>query len=122
MDRKIFGAKLEFVREDDYVEYFIFPNIEEPTSKQEIIHEQTEVIKQQLLQYKEKCLKFVGDVIDSTQYIWHKDTFQLIARVSTKEEHLLYDDYDYEKEATRQASSSKAYLKSSGTMKKGNKY
>lgn len=123
MDRKIFGAKFEFVREDDYVEYFIFPNIDVPASSEESNDsEQTEAIKQQLLQYKEKCLRFVSAIIESTQYIWHKDDFQLIERVATKEEHLLYDDFDFENEVTRHASGSKANRKKAGNVGKGNNH
>lgn len=85
MNRKLFGAKLELVREEDYVEYFVFPDIKAASDKPEIV-------KHQLLEVQEKCMSFVKDMVQTMNYIWHKDVFQLIARLCTKEERLLYDD------------------------------
>lgn len=112
---------MEFVREDDYVEYFIFPNIKTPSEcEQEDSGEQSEAIKQELLDFQGKCMQFVAQMVDSTQFIWHKDDFQLVPRVSTKEERLLYDDFDYEDERTEAPSGSKISSSTNGgSTKKG---
>lgn len=71
---------LEFVREEDFVEYFIFPSI-----KSENENEQ----QQQLL----SLLKKVNEIVSSLthDYLWHKDPFKLIQRTSitSKLNHLI---------------------------------
>ncbi|KNC30799.1 SGT1-like protein ecdysoneless [Lucilia cuprina] len=87
---KIFRANLEFVREDDYVEYFIFPKLKNTLSNDENEHEQ--LIRQELEEVRGHCMKLVEQLIKERQYIWHKDEFQLRIRTCTKQEILLNDD------------------------------
>lgn len=62
---------LETVREDDFVEYFLFYPIDTKNDK-----------KQEVL--LKTCLKQVNEVIENfTQgYLWHKDEFKLTLRTS----------------------------------------
>lgn len=87
---KIFGANLEFVREDDYVEYYLFPKLNETTSSDENEHEKE--IRTQLENVREHCMKLVENLIKERNYIWHKDEFQLRIRTCTKQEMLLNDE------------------------------
>lgn len=86
---KIFGANLEFVREDDYVEYFIFPKLnsdqQEDTNDDTAIHKQLEDIRT-------KCLDVVKKLTKERNYIWHKDEFELRVRTCTEQELLLNDE------------------------------
>lgn len=88
---KIFGANLEFVREDDYVEYFLFPKLNEIDNIEESTVEEQEVRKQ-LEEIQGQCMKYVEKLIKERQYIWHKDEFQLRIRTCTKQEMLLNDE------------------------------
>lgn len=74
------SCNLEFVREDDFVEYFLFPEIK---SKNE-----TE-IRLEL----ETLLEEVNKLLERFQkdYIWHKDVIKLTARTNSSEV-LLEDD------------------------------
>lgn len=61
---------LECVREDDYVEYFVFPAIS--TSD---IKEQENVLNSLLNKIQKEILdKYCND------YIWHRDDFKLVPR------------------------------------------
>ncbi|KAL5291525.1 ECD.2 family protein [Megaselia abdita] len=79
-------CNLEFVREDDFVEYFLFP-VTKTESDQEIIAE------------LEKTLFEVNKLLERFQkdYIWHKDVIKLTARTNSSE--ILFDD-DTEKRVT----------------------
>lgn len=62
---------LEFVREEDYVEYFLFPpKINTPDTEPSEENE----LNQVLVQIKTIQETFTRD------YIWHKDQFQLTTR------------------------------------------
>lgn len=67
---------LEIVRNDDFIEYFMFPNIEGVTESQE-----DEILRD--------VLKQVIDIASSyaSNFIWHKDPFNLKAR--NRNSHLL---------------------------------
>lgn len=60
---------LEIVRNDDFIEYFLFPNIDFAAES-----EADEILNQ--------TLKQVMEISDSytSNYIWHKDSFNLRAR------------------------------------------
>ena len=87
---KIFSANLEFVREDDYVEYFIFPQLNEVSQHDESEREQE--LHKQLEDVRGQCIKLAEKLIKERQYIWHKDEFQLRIRTCTKQEMLLNDE------------------------------
>ena len=87
---KIFGANLEFVREDDYVEYFIFPQLDKNGQHDESNWE--EELSKQLENVRGQCMKLAEKLIKERQYIWHKDEFQLRIRTCTKQEMLLNDE------------------------------
>lgn len=67
---------LELVRNDDFIEYFLFPQINSDSEAQE----------DELL---DGVLKQVNDIASSytSSFIWHKDPFALKARNSSS--HLL---------------------------------
>lgn len=87
---KIFGANLEFVREDDYVEYFIFPQLDNISQYDESEVEQR--LHKQLEDVRGQCMKLAEKLIKERQYIWHKDEFQLRIRTCTKQEMVLNDE------------------------------
>ncbi|RZC37469.1 SGT1 -like ecdysoneless [Asbolus verrucosus] len=63
------GNVLESVREDDFVEYYLFPPIDSRDDKEQ------EVVLNRVLSQAEKVIqKF------TKQYLWHKDEFKLTAR------------------------------------------
>lgn len=67
---------LEIVRNDDYVEYFLFPNITAVSENQE-----EEILIETLKQVTEISKLYTSN------YIWHKDEFNLKAR--NRNSHLL---------------------------------
>lgn len=83
---KVPGANLEFVREDDFVEYYVFPKITEGGDQNE------EQLRQQLEQVRADCMSFVAQKVQERSYIWHKDEFQLISRTGSSEERLLNEE------------------------------
>lgn len=95
---KIFGANLEFVREDDYVEYFLFPKLNESSNTEECGGAEEQEVRKQLQEVQGQCMKFVEKLIKERQYIWHKDEFQLRIRTCTKQEMLLNDESTATKE------------------------
>lgn len=80
------ACNLEFVREDDFVEYFLFPEVNSQT-------------EEEILAQLEKLLEEVNKLLERFQkdYIWHKDVIKLTARTNSSE--VLYDD-DTEKRGT----------------------
>ncbi|XP_065359623.1 protein ecdysoneless [Calliphora vicina] len=95
---KMFGANLEFVREDDYVEYYVFPKLDANTSNDESEREQQ--VRKQLEDVRGYCMKSVEKLVKERQYIWHKDEFQLRIRTCTKQEILLNDESTTKEKAT----------------------
>ncbi|TMW41776.1 hypothetical protein DOY81_013144, partial [Sarcophaga bullata] len=81
---------MEFVREDDYVEYFIFPQLDKVSQSDESEWEQE--LYKQLEDVRGQCMKLAEKLIKERQYIWHKDEFQLRIRTCTKQEMLLNDE------------------------------
>lgn len=70
---------LEFVREDDYVEYFLFPpKYNTPETEPSEENELNEVLVK---------IRAVQETF-TTGYIWHKDEFRLTTRVRHFNEHL----------------------------------
>lgn len=67
---------LEIVRNDDFIEYFLFPNISEVSENNE-----DDILSD--------VLKRVNDIASSfcLNFIWHKDPFNLKAR--NRKSHLL---------------------------------
>ncbi|KAH8418269.1 hypothetical protein KR222_007643 [Zaprionus bogoriensis] len=86
---KVPGANLEFVREDDFVEYYIFPKLAEGTKDQS-----EEQLRQQLEQVRAECVAFVAQKVQERSYIWHKDEFQLLSRTGSAAERLLNEEED----------------------------
>lgn len=60
---------LESVREDDFVEYYVFPPIETRDDKEQ------EFLLNRILNQCEKIVKKYSD-----EYLWHKDEFKLTVR------------------------------------------
>lgn len=83
---KVPGANLEFVREDDFVEYYVFPKLAEGQDQNE------KQLLQQLEQVRADCMSFVAQKVQERSYIWHKDEFQLISRTGSTEERLLNEE------------------------------
>jgi hypothetical protein len=67
---------LEIVRNDDFVEYFLFPNIDQLTEEKE-----NEILNETVKQVNEISSTFTAN------YIWHKDPFSVKAR--NRNSHLL---------------------------------
>lgn len=82
---KIFGANLEFVREDDYVEYFIFPKLD-------LDKNEDNAVRKQLEETRTKCMSIVEKLTKERDYIWHKDEFELRVRTCSPQELLLNDE------------------------------
>lgn len=89
---KLPGCKLEFVRDDDYVEYFIFPEL--PDNLTNIQNECTELesLSTTLLAFQKQCLEIVDKRVNNYGYIWHKDEFHLQIRTECAQERLLNDE------------------------------
>ncbi|XP_014094470.2 protein ecdysoneless [Bactrocera oleae] len=89
---KLPGCKLEFVRDDDYVEYFIFPEL--PDNLTNIQNECTELenLSTTLLAFQKQCLEIVDKRVKNYGYIWHKDEFHLQIRTECAQERLLNDE------------------------------
>ncbi|KAH8365618.1 hypothetical protein KR093_002742 [Drosophila rubida] len=90
---KLPGANLEFVREDDFVEYYIFPKL-----AQQQAQPAEEELRQQLEQVRVECMEIVEKKVDERCYIWHKDQFQLQVRTGSAEERLLNDEQQQDEE------------------------
>lgn len=71
----------ETIRADDFVEYFLFPSLEELPG-----NEPDEKLNNFLADVNNCVRRFIGD------YIWHKEPFQLITR--TPETMKLFADHD----------------------------
>lgn len=69
-------GSLEFVREDDFVEYFIFPQLTDEADDSEKAQRDLENVLQ-------KVESIVSEV--SRDYIWHKDEFRLTARTDRQQ-------------------------------------
>uniref|UniRef100_A0A0A1X4Z5 Protein SGT1 homolog ecdysoneless n=1 Tax=Zeugodacus cucurbitae TaxID=28588 RepID=A0A0A1X4Z5_ZEUCU len=89
---KLPGCKLEFVRDDDYVEYFIFPEL--PANLTNIQNEcaELEELSTKLLEFQKQCLEIVDKRVKNYGYIWHKDEFHLQIRTECAQERLLNDE------------------------------
>lgn len=59
----------EVIRADDFVEYFLFPSLDQLNGTD---------IDEKLQNFSNEVKEFVGDF--SKNYIWHKEPFQLITR------------------------------------------
>lgn len=77
---------MEFVREDDFVEYYIFPKLTEQKDRSD------EELRQQLEQVRQDCMAIVEKKVTERAYIWHKDEFQLQLRTGSAEERLLNEE------------------------------
>ncbi|XP_017862992.1 PREDICTED: protein ecdysoneless [Drosophila arizonae] len=84
---KLPGANLEFVREDDFVEYYIFPKLDDIDEKAS-----DEQVRQQLEQVRADCMSIVEKKVAERCYIWNKDEFQLQVRTGSAEERLLNEE------------------------------
>lgn len=74
MTSKYKQQPLEFVREDDYVEYYLYPDFTDSSTKEDV----------------EKVLEEINSMVKeySKEYIWHKDSFDLRIK-GTDGDHLL---------------------------------
>ncbi|EDV50286.1 protein ecdysoneless [Drosophila erecta] len=89
---KIPGSNLEFVREEDFVEYYIFPKI--PDNVQD-----EGALRKLMLQIRNEISAIVREKSLERSYLWHKDEFQLQVRLGSAEERLLNDEINPEQEA-----------------------
>lgn len=90
---KLPGANLEFVREDDFVEYYIFPKLDDVDDKTS-----DEQVRQQLEQVRADCMSIVEKKVAERCYIWNKDEFQLQVRTGSAEERLLNEEDNKQEE------------------------
>lgn len=74
---------LEIVRNDDFIEYFLFPNIQ-ANIDQDSEKQEDGVLNEFLIQINEISSLYTSN------YIWHKDPFNLKAR--NRHAHLLNPD------------------------------
>ncbi|XP_013115710.2 protein ecdysoneless [Stomoxys calcitrans] len=100
---KIFGANLEFVREDDYVEYFVFPKLDVGQQEQQQ-SDGIAAVRKQLEDTRTKCLDLVDRLTKERNYIWHKDEFELRVRTCTPQELLLNDESTSSSTTTKEQS------------------
>lgn len=63
---------LEFIREDDFVEYYIFPSILSNNEK-----DQEEILNSTLQRVSKTINKYCN------QYLWHKDEFRLMSKTKS---------------------------------------
>lgn len=98
---KIFGTNLEFVREDDYVEYFIYPQLNAAPDNDESVNE----LRKQLEDLRTQCMAAVDKMTKERNYIWHKDEFQLLVRTCSQQELLLNDESTASQSATKEKAS-----------------
>lgn len=89
-------CNLEFVREDDYVEYFIFPQLPKNLSGGDELQQQE--LRENLEALNSKCKEIVAQHVKEIEYIWHKDAFQLQPRTGTAQERLLDVEQDTQNE------------------------
>ncbi|XP_023170647.2 protein ecdysoneless [Drosophila hydei] len=89
---KLPGANLEFVREDDFVEYYIFPKLAD------VDEHDVEKVRQQLEQVRTDCMALVEKKVAERCYIWNKDEFHLQVRTGSAEERLLNEEGNKEEE------------------------
>ncbi|XP_017064631.1 protein ecdysoneless [Drosophila eugracilis] len=88
---KVPGSNLEFVREEDFVEYYIFPKI--PDNIQD-----EATIRKLMLQVRAEISAIVKEKSLERSYLWHKDEFQLQIRMGGAEERLLNEETNPEEE------------------------
>ncbi|XP_016983005.2 protein ecdysoneless [Drosophila rhopaloa] len=88
---KIPGSNLEFVREDDFVEYYIFPKIPENMKDETIL-------RKLMLQVRTEIAAIVKEKSMERSYLWHKDEFHLQIRMGSAEERLLNEEINLEEE------------------------
>lgn len=77
------SCKLQLVREDDFVEYFLFP--EQKNASLEEIQQ-----RKHMEEFLKDCKSITDRHIAERNYIWHKDEFNLTIRTSA--EQILLDD------------------------------
>ncbi|XP_017127885.1 protein ecdysoneless [Drosophila elegans] len=82
---------LEFVREEDYVEYYIFPKIPENMKDEAIV-------RKLMLQVRTEISAIVKEKSMERSYLWHKDEFQLQIRMGSADERLLNEEINPEEE------------------------
>lgn len=88
---KLPGGNLEFVREDDFVEYYIFPKLPDNLRDEAQVQQQMEKIRSEIsVIVREKSLE--------RSYLWHKDEFQLQIRTGSAQERLLNEETNVEEE------------------------
>lgn len=64
----------EIIRADDFVEYFLFPDLNESNGIDSGNNNVSDALEQIRKQIVDESIKFIGN------YIWHKDPFQLIVK------------------------------------------
>lgn len=67
-------APTETIRADDFVEYFLFPDLSQSNGIDSGNNNASDSLEQIRTRITEESNKFIGD------YIWHKDRFQLIVK------------------------------------------
>ncbi|KAH8296050.1 hypothetical protein KR054_001089 [Drosophila jambulina] len=88
---KLPGGNLEFVREDDFVEYYIFPKLPDNLADEGQVRQHMQKIRTEISAIvKEKTLE--------RSFLWHKDEFQLQVRTGSAQERLLNEETNVEQE------------------------
>lgn len=76
---------LEIIKSDDYIEYFLFPQLNAPSDELEV---EENILKEVLV----KVNNLAEEYCDS--YIWHKDPYNF--KVKNRNSHLLIDNSENE--------------------------
>ncbi|XP_017023180.1 protein ecdysoneless [Drosophila kikkawai] len=88
---KLPGGNLEFVREDDFVEYYIFPKLPDN------LRDEAQ-LQQQMLKIRSEISAIVKEKSLERSFLWHKDEFQLQIRTGSAQERLLNEETNAEEE------------------------
>ncbi|XP_036339951.1 protein ecdysoneless-like [Rhagoletis pomonella] len=85
-------CNLEFVRDDDYVEYFIFPNLSDKLTNIQESSVELEQLRVELSVLEKQCMEIVNRRVENYGYIWHRDEFKLQMRTECAQERLLNNE------------------------------
>ncbi|XP_067645034.1 protein ecdysoneless [Eurosta solidaginis] len=91
---KLPECKLEFVRDDDYVEYFLFPQLPDKLSFAQEDSAYLMELTTHLASFETQCMEIVKKRVEKYGYIWHKDEFYLQMRTECAQERLLNDEHN----------------------------
>ncbi|XP_037931357.1 protein ecdysoneless [Teleopsis dalmanni] len=86
------GINLDFVREDDYIEYFVYPQLPETVVNSAENSAAVTEVENFMQDFLKKCKIITEKIITTREYIWHKDDFQLHVRTGSEQENLLNNE------------------------------